>query len=292
MDGQRILAELDAITAEGNRDKVEEFLIEQCRRAEQEGDWGIQIMLNNEMMGFYRTTSQTKQAIKIFQRTKEIFMDHGLIGTVPYASTLQNAANAYRVDGQLEEAIVLFEEALEIYEKYLEPGDYRFAGLFNNLSLLYLEKGETWRAREYSERALAIIEKLPDTTSDQATNHVNLANLYCQTGELSKAREHLVHAEELFEQLDMQDPHISSLWSAWGQVHLADNEPEEAEADFRRACEEVEKYFGKSRPYATVTRNLALALERQGKADEAREAIAEAEEVMKALGLEYYAHKL
>ena len=84
-------------------------------------------------------------------------MDHGLIGTVPYASTLQNAANAYRVDGQLEEAIVLFEQALEIYENYLEPGDYRFAGLFNNLSLLYLEKGETWRAREYSERALAII---------------------------------------------------------------------------------------------------------------------------------------
>ena len=249
-------------------------------------------MLNNEMMGLYRETSQTKDAIRLFQRTRAIFEEHNMVDTVPYASTLQNAANAYRVDGQLDEAIILFEEALSIYGKYLEPGDYRFAGLYNNLSLLYLEKGETWRAREFSEKALSIIEKLDDTVIEQATNHVNLANLYCQTEEIGKAREHLVKAENLFATVDFQDAHVSSLWSAWGRVHLSDKDPEEAEADYRKAREEVEKYFGHNRAYATVTQNLALALERQGKTEEAKAAFAEAEAVMKELGLQYYSHKL
>ena len=292
MDMQKILAELDALYAAGNKEKVELFLVEQSRHAEEEGDWGTQIMLNNEMMGLYRQTGQTKEAIAIFQRTKEIFMDHAMLNTVPYASTLQNAANAYRVDGQLEEAIVLFEEALEIYSHYLDEGDYRFAGLYNNLSLLYLEKGETWRAREYSEKALGIIEKLPDTTVEQATNHVNLANLYCQTQETEAAKEHLKKADSLFAKVEYKDTHVSSMWSAWGQVQLAENEPLEAELSFRKARAEVEKYFGRSRAYATISRNLALALERQGKTDEAKEELNRAEEVLKALGIKYYEHKL
>ena len=292
MDMKNILAELDRLYAAGNREKVEFYLLEQSRRAEEEGDWGTQIMLNNEMMGLYRETGQTKDAITIFQRTKAIFSDHNMENTVPYASTLQNAANAYRVDGQLEEAIVLFEEALDIYTHYLEDGDYRFAGLYNNLSLLYLEKGETWRAREYSEKALGIIEKLPDTTVEQATNHVNLANLFCQTGDRETAKMHLQKADAKFAEVKYEDPHVSSMWSAWGQVYLAEENPLQAELSFRKARAEVEKYFGRSRAYATISRNLALALERQGKDAEAKEELARAQEVLEELGIHYYEHKL
>ena len=285
MDMQKILAELDQLYGTGDRKKVELYLAEQSRSAEEEGDWGTQIMLNNEMMGLYRETGQTKQAIALFNRTKEIFMDHAMLDTVPYASTLQNAANAFRVDGQLGESIILFEEALDIYNHFLDENDYRFAGLFNNLSLLYLEKGETWRAREYSEKALGIIEKLPDTVIEQATNHVNLANLYCQTQEIDKAKEHLKQADRLFAVSDYKDPHVSSMWSAWGQVQLEEQNPQEAELSFRKARDEVEKYFGKSRAYAAITKNLALALKRQGRKDAAEEEMKAAKKVLEALGI-------
>ena len=283
MEVQKILKELDALYAAGDREKTETFLTETVRKAEEEDDWQTQIVLNNEMMGLYRELGQIRDAVRIFGRTKAIFDEKNMIGTVPYASTLQNAANAYRVGGFPAEAIKLFEEALEIYKAYLDDGDFRIAGLYNNLSLLYLEQGAAWKAKEYSEEALKIIEKLAGTEIEQATNHVNLANLYCQTGDLANAKKHLDDAAALFATEENEDPHYSSLLSAWGQVYIAEEKYAEAERSFRDARAEVSRYFGKNRAYASITKNLALALERQGKLAEAKEQMELAEQVLKDL---------
>lgn len=260
MDKQQVLKELDAIYRAGDIRRMGAFLEEKIREAEEEGDWGTQIMLGNEQMGYFRELGQTKEAIRVFSWLDDLFRKHEMTGTVPYASTLQNAANVYRVDGQMTMAAVYFQDALDIFYQYLEPGDYRFAGLFNNLSLVYLEQKDLERAREYSEKALSIIEKLPDTRSEQAINHVNLADLCCQMNALDQASEHLDAAEKLFAGIQYRDPHYSSLLSARGEICVRRGELKEAENYFRQALAEIEKYYGKNRAWQVVQGNLAKVL--------------------------------
>lgn len=262
MDKQQVLRELDAIYETGDIRRMGTFLEEKIREAGKEGDWGTQIMLGNEQMGYFRELGQTKEAIRVFTELDELFRRHEMTGTVPYASTLQNAANAYRVDGQLAMAAVYFEDALDIFYQYLEPGDYRFAGLFNNLSLVYMEQREPEKALEYSGKALAIIEKLPDTGIEQAVNHVNLADLYCQMNETGKAEEHLEAAQTLFAAVGNRDPHYSSLLSARGEICARRGQLAEAEKYFRQALSEIEKYYGKNRAWQVVNRNLEKVLQK------------------------------
>ena len=64
---------------------------------------------------------------------------------------------------------------------------------------------------------------------------------------------------------------------------LAEEKYAEAEQSFRDARAEVSRYFGRNRAYASITKNLALALERQGKLAEAKEQMELAETVLKEL---------
>ena len=63
-------------------------------------------------------------------------------GTVDYATSLQNIANAHRAAGKLEQSLMFYNEAMKIYEKNIEPNDFRMASINNNIALLYQEMGD------------------------------------------------------------------------------------------------------------------------------------------------------
>ena len=262
MNIPKILQELDRLYAEGSRYEIEVFLTSQRQRAMMEGDWSARIMLQNEMIGLYRTLGHFEEGIDILEDTLRLFENHGLNGTIPYAGTMLNGASLYRAAGQPEEALELFLIVREIYERELAPDDYRLSGFYNNMALLYLDLQNLEASKDYLEKALGIVEKLPESSIEQATSHTTLANLTSQMGDMTDAMKHLDAAERLFASVSYKDPHYASYLASLAQIQVLNGEDESAVISYQRALEEIEKYYGKNRSYEITKKNLETVLAR------------------------------
>ncbi len=107
-----------------------------------------ELTLLNEMVGFYRDTSQMEKGLDCCKKTIALSEKLGLQGTVEYATSLLNVANAYRAFGLYQESLSLHQQVYDIYKEKLPERDFSFASLFNNWSLLYQEMGEFEHAAE------------------------------------------------------------------------------------------------------------------------------------------------
>ena len=90
-------------------------------------------------------------------------------GTVEYATSLLNVANAYRTFGYYMKAQNLFERVEVLYREKLSAGDYRFATLYNNWAFVYQGSGELKKAEETFRRALAVVDLQQNAWMEQAT---------------------------------------------------------------------------------------------------------------------------
>ena len=94
MDIQNILAQVDALF-EADRGKDAEQLMQQSvAEAEKEQDEGAKLQLLNELIGYYRETSQREMVDKTVAQAIAQAEHMGLDGTIPHATTLLNAATA------------------------------------------------------------------------------------------------------------------------------------------------------------------------------------------------------
>ena len=123
MDIQNILNQVDTLFEENK------LLQKSVAQAVEEQDDNSILQLLNELIGYYRETSQTKNSFQMAAQAIAQAKRMGLEGTVPYATTLLNAANAYRAGGRLQESLEAYSEVQEIYDRQL-PKDHLFvAGL-------------------------------------------------------------------------------------------------------------------------------------------------------------------
>ena len=111
MDINGFIEELDSLYTERRINDVEPFFNESIEQAKKENDLAAQFTILNEMMGFFRDTSQFEKSIKACNDCIELMKKMGIEGTVDYATSLQNVANAYRAAGKLA-------ESLEVYKKF------------------------------------------------------------------------------------------------------------------------------------------------------------------------------
>lgn len=117
MDIQAFLNGLDKLFAKKAIDEVEPFLNESMENAKKENDKSAQFTILNEMMGFFRDTSQYDKSIKACNQCLSLMKEMNIEGTVDYATSLQNIANAHRAAGKLEQSLMFYNEAMKIYEK-------------------------------------------------------------------------------------------------------------------------------------------------------------------------------
>ena len=157
LDTDRILAQVDALYEENRGEEAEQLMLRSIEEAISLGDDGARLQMLNELLGYYRETSQND---RVFQTAAEAIghaKDMGLEGTVPYATTLLNVATAYRACGRLQESKDYYAQVQEIYDSQLEPDSMLMAGLRNNIALLYQEMGDYATAKEKLLEALAIV---------------------------------------------------------------------------------------------------------------------------------------
>ena len=159
MDVEKFLNSLDNLFEKKKINEVPAFLEENYKEAVRENDLSAQFTILNEMMGFFRDISEYEKSIKACHQCIDVMQKMGIQGSVHYATSLQNIANAHRAAGLLKEALQYYMEAFRIYERNIDSNDYRFASLHNNIALLYQEIGDYETAVAHLKKALSIIKE-------------------------------------------------------------------------------------------------------------------------------------
>lgn len=102
MDINQVTGELDALFAQEKIDEIPQFLESHIAQAIREDAKDVLLTLYNEIIGFYRETGQYDQSIENCHKAIALMDEMGIQDTIPYATTLLNAANAHRAAGLLQ----------------------------------------------------------------------------------------------------------------------------------------------------------------------------------------------
>ena len=112
---EEVLGQLDELFAQHKADQVEAFLLGRIQEATAEQDTSSLITLINELIGHYREMGEFDKSISCCRQVLELMGQAGLKGSVAYATTLLNVANACRAAGLLRESMIYYQEVKGIY---------------------------------------------------------------------------------------------------------------------------------------------------------------------------------
>lgn len=262
MNIEQVLSQLDDLFANHRIDKVEAFLTEKLEEAATVGDRNAVITLMNEIIGHFRETGEFEKSVAYCGQVLDLMQKMGLEGTVAYATTLLNVANAYRAAGMLRESMTAYRTVKMIYEGNLSYQDFRYASLYNNMSLLFQEMGDFESACDCLERALGIVTQYSNAEIETAVTYTNLALSQLKLGRYEEAIINLKRAFSIFEMDEDRDYHYSGALSAMGEAQYLAGNLEEAERYYKLALKEIERTAGRNKAYEITLQNLnAVAMQ-------------------------------
>ncbi len=262
MNIEQVLKQLDGLFAQHKVDQVESFLIRRIDEATAEGDTGSLITLLNEMIGHYRETGEFEKSISCCRQVLILMEEAGLKGSVAYATTLLNVANACRAAGLLRESMVYYQEVKGVYAEKLSPTDFRYASLYNNMSLLFQEMGDYESACDCLERALGIASMYSEARIEVAVTYTNLAASQLKLGRFGEAIDNLKKAFAIFEMDEDRDYHYSGALSAMGEAQYLAGNLEESARYYKLALREIERNVGRNKAYEITLQNLSAVTEK------------------------------
>ena len=306
MDMNQVYAALDEMFASGQNREAEEFLIDTMKEAQAQEDYNALVMLLNEMIGYCRETGQKEKSIGYSSQVIELMQRLGLQGTVAYATTLLNVANALRAAGKLDEAYHFYMEVFPIYDANLRPDDFYYASLYNNLSLLLQEMGDFEQAIECLQKALLLAERTQGKEFEVYVTHANIASTLCKLAEQEAekekqlgfvfedptqskayeiAKDAAAHAEEAIEGFiheQVKDQHMAAALTAYADACILLGEYREAKRYLKDAKEMVLASVGETEAYQRIAEKLEYAarLEEEQKRNSPREKEEQEESVL------------
>ena len=256
MNIEFVLEQLDSLFSNHQVDRVEKFLTGKIEEAAMEGDKSAVITLMNELIGHFRETGEAEKSVAYCHQVLQLMQKLGLEGTVPYATTLINVANAYRAAGLLRESMAAYQNVKTIYEGNIAYNDFRYASLYNNMSLLFQEMGDYESACDCLERALGIATLYNDARIEVAVTYTNLAASQLKLGRYEEAIINLKRAFSIFEMDEDRDYHYSGALSAMGEAQYLAGNLEESARYYKLALNEIERNVGKNKAYEITLQNL------------------------------------
>lgn len=251
MDLAKILNQLDEAISSGRGYEGEDILKDGIRQAVEENDNGILLQLLNEILGYYREYSRSEESYQIAEQILALLQRMGLEGSIPYATSLLNIANAYRAGGRLDESMDFYNQVQEIYDRAVSRDSIFRASFLNNKALLCQEMIRYDEAIALLNEALDIVEKL-DAKFEIAVTHTNLANSYLGINEYEKAFEEALTAKGVYEEIDNLDPHYASCIYVAGLCCRKSGKVEDAEKYLNEALSFVESNLGKNEFYYRI----------------------------------------
>lgn len=256
MDINQILQQIDTYYTENRGAEAERFMRECIEQAVAESDDGVLLQLLNELLGYYRETSQVDNSYSIARQAIELAKRMGLQGSLQYATTLLNVANAYRAGGKLAESLECYGKVREIYNQTMDSDNLLVASLENNISLLYQEMGEYAKAKESLFTALDIV-KAKNADFEIAVTYANLATTSLLLQQQEEAYNYAKQAIADFEAMGVQDFHYGAALSALGSFYYGKKDYQSAKSYFEKARDIMEQALGRNEYYQRLTENIA-----------------------------------
>ena len=255
MNIHSILTTYDAMFGKYALSDIEAYLYDNIEKAKAQSETGILFTLLNEMIGFCRDTTQKDKALKYCTELLQLLDEMKLQGSIEYATSLLNIANAYRAFGLLEESLNLFGRVEQIYKQSLDVKDFGYANLYNNWGLAYQEIEDYEKAKEVLLKALAVVDSYEEAVIPQATTRTNLAATLLQLGteeDYKEAIEYLQHALRIHEENGGRDFHYGATLVAMGDAYCFQKDFSKAAKAYEAGLREIEKHTGKNDNYARV----------------------------------------
>ena len=134
-----IQQQLDLLYKE-SLDNAYAYMMDIAIKAMNEENEEVLLFILNELIGYYRVTSQKEDGNRVALQLINILSVKGYDHTLYQATSFLNIATMYRAFGQLDQALSLYQETQRIYEK-VNVHDEELSSFYNNYSLLYLELG-------------------------------------------------------------------------------------------------------------------------------------------------------
>jgi len=261
----------------GRLTEAEQEMLSMTGRAREENNREAELMLLNELIGFYRDCGRFTESLSAGQDAMKLARDMDLVGTVPYGTTLINVANALRAAGHTDAAQAYFTQARDTLKAHLPENDILFASLQNNLSLLLQEKGDFAAAVKESEKALAIVRAnlraaveakdtaaIRDLSQKEAISLTNMALSELHQDHEDEAQELLSQALLYFSGMTPSDFHYSAAVAGMGDIFLRRKAYERAAEMYESALSEIRFHMGENNFYEIVSEHLEEAYRGMG----------------------------
>ena len=196
---QRIVEKLDEYLARRDTAGAERHLLYWLEEARLGKDLRGELMLRNELTGFYRKAGEKEKSLASADRALELLKELGMEQTVSAGTTYVNAATANNAFGENERSIGLFRKARAVFEaaslrgrageehgRETEGGSSGrsaegavvspefLGGLYNNMALAETALGHYPEAEELYEKALQVMETVPGGEPEQAITWLNM----------------------------------------------------------------------------------------------------------------------
>ena len=262
LDLTTVMKQVDAYYAQNRGPEAEDLLKESIVQAVQSEDDNALLTLLNELIGYYRETSRVEESYQLADQALVLLKQMELMGTLPYATTLLNIANAYRAGGRLTDSLNCYKKTMEIYRKLLSPEDMLVASLYNNMSLLYQEMGQFAQAKQSLYQALQVVSCHEDAYFEMAVTCANLASTCLSLNEDEEACGYFQKAINIFEAHGIEDAHYSATLSSLGTYYYKRGNYADAAKNFRKAMECMKRNLGENESYYRLQENLRLCEEK------------------------------
>ena len=258
IDLAAIVHKIDECFAQNNGEEAEKLMREGITRAVTEQDDNSLLTLLNELIGYYRETSRVEESFVLADQAKGLLKRLALEGTIPFATTYLNIANAYRAGGRLQDSLECYRVTESIYGEILDPRDMLAASLQNNVSLLYQEMGDFEKAEECLKKALSIVEENPEAYFETAVTCTNLAATCLNGDKDDEAAGYFKRAIAIFEGHGIEDAHYSAALSALGTYYYKAGDYADAAMNYRKAMDCMSRSLGKNEYYHRLEENLRV----------------------------------
>lgn len=264
---REMLNHIDQLFDENKPKEAESYMLGALAEAEKREKKKTCLTLLNELIGYYRQTSEKEQLLGIIQRTLELLKELGEQKDLSYATSLLNIANAYRSIGELQNAEKYYAVTEAIYNQAIEEGildrrDLLVAGLYNNISLMYQEISDYKKAEDYLLKALDIVT-YRKAGFEIAVTYANLANTLLLAKDYEQAYRYAKKAIGLFKARGLKDPHYCAALSALAGCYFEWGNIVRAEKIYTEAASLVELSFGRNGQYKRLMESIEMCKKSQ-----------------------------
>lgn len=186
---RRFIEKLDEYYGRNDYDGAERHLKYWLDEATAGNDLRGQFTVYNEMMGYFRKTGRSAEAIDASEHALSLISKLGIEGQASAGTSYVNTATVYKTSKMSDAALPWFIKAKEIYENTLDKNDGRLAGLYNNMALSLADLSRYDEALSYYGKALDIMTNKRGGELEAAITYLNMANAKEAQIGLEKAEE-------------------------------------------------------------------------------------------------------